>query len=201
VTLWPDDLGGAGQSAAHHDPPQPAGHDPLAELLGPVGATPSSWTVGAAGERHTAALLTSLAARGWTVLHDRRLPGQRANLDHLAIGPPGVVLIDSKQFRGRIKLLGGRLWYGPRDLQTVFDLVNWEATECAHRLGAEVMPMLCIHGAHLPTPVMRWHGIRIAEPGRLTAVLDAMAAVLDPLDVIGLAARADRLLPPASCTP
>ena len=29
-------------------------------------------------------------ARTWAVLHDRRVPGSRANLDHLVIGPSGV---------------------------------------------------------------------------------------------------------------
>jgi hypothetical protein len=48
-----------------------------------------AWRRGAAGERRTARLLDPLARHGWTVLHDLAVPGSRANLDHLVIGPGG----------------------------------------------------------------------------------------------------------------
>jgi Nuclease-related domain len=72
-----------------------------------------AWRRGAVGERRTARLLGQLERRGWAVLHDLAVPGSRANLDHLAIGPGGVFVIDSKQYRGRLQLdRSGRLWYG-----------------------------------------------------------------------------------------
>jgi hypothetical protein len=58
------------------------------------------WRRGAAGERRTARLLEPLERHGWVVLHDLSVPGSRANLDHLVIGPGGVFVIDSKQYRG-----------------------------------------------------------------------------------------------------
>jgi hypothetical protein len=48
-----------------------------------------AWRRGAAGERRTARLLGPLERQGWAVLHDLAVPGSRANLDHLAIGPGG----------------------------------------------------------------------------------------------------------------
>jgi hypothetical protein len=54
-----------------------------------------AWRRGAAGERRTARLLAALERHGWAVLHDLAIPGSRANLDHLAIGPAGVFVIDS----------------------------------------------------------------------------------------------------------
>ena len=72
-----------------------------------------AWRRGAAGERRTARLLDPLERHGWAVLHDLALPGSRANIDHLVIGPGGVLVIDSKQYRGRLQLeSSGRLWYG-----------------------------------------------------------------------------------------
>jgi Nuclease-related domain len=65
-----------------------------------VSPATSAWRRGAAGERHTARLLRRLEQRGWVVLHDLAVPGSRANIDHLAIGPGGVVVIDSKQYGG-----------------------------------------------------------------------------------------------------
>ena len=57
-----------------------------------------AWRRGAAGERHTARLLDPLERHGWAVLHDLALPGSRANIDHLVIGPGGALVIDSKHY-------------------------------------------------------------------------------------------------------
>ena len=122
--------GGAGASASEHHQSLlvPSANDdrtdvPLGDLLGPLRpleTTPvANWRRGAEGERATAGLLDPLRHLGWAVLHDRRLPGSGANIDHLLIGP-GVHVIDSKACRGRIKLLGdGRLWYGRTCLDEV----------------------------------------------------------------------------------
>jgi hypothetical protein len=37
------------------------------------------------------------------LLHDRRIPGNRANIDHLAIGPGGVTVIDAKNYTGKVR--------------------------------------------------------------------------------------------------
>jgi Nuclease-related domain len=63
-----------------------------------------AWRQGAAGERRTARLLAPLERQGWAILHDLAVPGSAANLDHLVIGPGGVFVIDSKQYRGRLQL-------------------------------------------------------------------------------------------------
>jgi Nuclease-related domain len=62
-----------------------------------------SWETGAEGEE---ALAASLARRcpDVIVLHDRRMPGSRANIDHLAIAPSGVHVIDAKRYRGKIEV-------------------------------------------------------------------------------------------------
>ena len=58
---------------------------------------------GADGEETTAAVLAGLPTGQWTVLHDLRWPGRRfANVDHVVIGPPGVFVIDSKNWSGQI---------------------------------------------------------------------------------------------------
>jgi hypothetical protein len=58
---------------------------------------------GADGEVATALALLALPADRWTVLHDLRWPGRRfANIDHLVVGPPGVFVIDSKNWSGRL---------------------------------------------------------------------------------------------------
>ncbi len=57
------------------------------------------WRAGAEGERLVADELDQLAASGWRVLHDVRWPGRPvANLDHVAVGPGGVVVVDTKNW-------------------------------------------------------------------------------------------------------
>jgi hypothetical protein len=60
---------------------------------------------GAEGERVTAAVLEELPNEEWTVFHDLRWPGRRyANVDHVVVGPPGVFVIDTKNWSGHIKV-------------------------------------------------------------------------------------------------
>jgi Nuclease-related domain len=54
---------------------------------------------GAAGERRTERVLGPLARVSWTITHDLELPGA-GNIDHLAVGPSGVFVLDSKAWSG-----------------------------------------------------------------------------------------------------
>ena len=57
-----------------------------------------------------ATTLATLAPYGWTALHDVHWPGRpQANIDHIAIGPGGVVVVDAKNWTGHITLEGGTL--------------------------------------------------------------------------------------------
>ena len=38
------------------------------------------------------------------MLHDRRLPGSRANIDHLAVAPSGIHVIDAKRYKGKVEV-------------------------------------------------------------------------------------------------
>jgi len=61
------------------------------------------WADGARGEE---LLAEALAERcpGVAFLHDRRMPGSRANIDHIAFAPSGVHVIDAKRYSGRIRV-------------------------------------------------------------------------------------------------
>ena len=61
----------------------------------------AGWEAGAEGERRTAAVLAELATEGWQVLHDVHWPGRPfENIDHIVVGPAGVLVIDSKNWSG-----------------------------------------------------------------------------------------------------
>ena len=52
---------------------------------------------GAAGERAVADALAPLEAKGWRILHDL-VDLEGGNIDHLAVGPPGIAVIDAKNW-------------------------------------------------------------------------------------------------------
>lgn len=59
-----------------------------------------AWDQGAVGEELMARRLAELPDT-FRVLHDRRIPGTRANIDHIAVGPTGVWVIDAKRYKGK----------------------------------------------------------------------------------------------------
>lgn len=62
----------------------------------------AAWKRGAEGEERVARRLEKhLAGSGVQFLHDRAIPLSPANIDHLAIGPGGVTVIDAKNVRGK----------------------------------------------------------------------------------------------------
>lgn len=91
-----------------------ANHPKLGGLILALTDDPPSitaWRTGAAGSERLGGILDSLADRGVLALHDRRIPRSRANIDHIAIGPAGVFVIDAKRYKGRpsLRVEGGIL--------------------------------------------------------------------------------------------
>ena len=77
------------------------------------------WERGAEGEEATANALAGLPSGTWTVFHDMKWPGRRyANVDHVVVGPPGVFVIDSKNWSGQVAVKDGVLRQGGRSRET-----------------------------------------------------------------------------------
>jgi hypothetical protein len=75
------------------------------------------------------------------ILHDLAIPGSRANLDHLVIGPGGVFMVDPKQYRGRLQVAAdGSLWHGRYPLAPILRVARFEADQAAHILAVNVSP-------------------------------------------------------------
>jgi hypothetical protein len=153
-----------------------------------------AWRRGAAGERHTARLLGPLERHGWAILHDLGLPGSRANIDHLMIGPGGVFVIDSKQYRGRLQLDPfGRLWHGRYPLAPSLQAVSFEADQAAQVLpdpGVVVVPVVAVHGVQVPWGKVVVEGVPVVPARRLPSMLRQLPAVLGPERVAGVASEA-----------
>ena len=82
---------------------------PLIKLA--TGGRPATlaWDRGGRGEVVVGASLKKAAENLGYVLHDRAIPGSRSNIDHIAVVPSGVWVIDTKSHHGLVerRRLGG----------------------------------------------------------------------------------------------
>lgn len=124
-----------------------------------------AWGVGAQGEEIVGRRLDKAASPNLRVLHDRRIPGTIANIDHIAVGQRGVFVIDAKHYTGapRLQVSGGlfsrrveKLMVGRRDqtrrvvgvLRQMDDVMS--ALENAHIADVPTFGMLCFVEAEWP---------------------------------------------------
>jgi len=153
-----------------------------------------AWRRGATGERRTARLLASLERRGWAVLHDLAIPGSAANIDHLVIGPGGVIVVDSKRYRGRLRLdRDGMVWHGRQLLVSALRRVLWAADQADEVLGVaevQVAAVVAVHGAAVPWGLVQADGVTIVPARRVPDLLQALPPILEPERVAWLADRA-----------
>ena len=157
---------------------------------------------GAHGEEVTAAALAGLPA-GWTVLHDVAWPDRKlANIDHVVVGPPGVFVIDSKNWAGRIDVDQGVLRQDRRSrVPTVQSAVAGAAAV------AKVMPevrrdhvyaVLCFTDSEAPDAVS--DGVLVCSTTSLLALVTSRPAAL-PNDLVRELAAALRSRLPAATAP
>ncbi|HET8632058.1 MAG TPA: nuclease-related domain-containing protein [Thermomicrobiales bacterium] len=98
----------------------------------------------AAGERGEDALAAALARDlpdDYTLYRNLRLPGYRADLDAVLLGPPGVVVLENKAYRGEFVLYHDR-WYRADpdgDLRPWRASPTCQAADNAARLAAWLM--------------------------------------------------------------
>jgi hypothetical protein len=71
------------------------------------------YATGASGEKLVAAALQPLTEWGWTLLEDRYASARsKTNIDLIAVGPGGIVVIDAKNWQVRPRLVNGVLMHG-----------------------------------------------------------------------------------------
>jgi hypothetical protein len=108
-----------------------------------------AWAQGARGERLLGEYLEKLHDDSTViVLHDRRIPGSRANLDHIAITRSGEVwAIDAKNYTGKVQRIdkGGwfstdeRLYVGRRDCSKLVAGMAKQVNAIKSAIGEPVM--------------------------------------------------------------
>jgi len=141
----------------------------------------TAWKLGSEGEATLGRSLDRLTERGYRVFHDLAIPGSRANIDHLVVGPTGVYVIDAKNYSGRVTFSKGTLWHGRYPLTKTISTVRWEADQVVKHLPPEtaVSAVMCVMGVPMPRDSMQVGGVHVVEgPRRLAKGVLARPAVL-----------------------
>ena len=149
-----------------------------------------AWDTGALGEERLGARLNELASDTLRVLHDRRIPRTRANIDHLAVTPTGVYVIDAKKYQGRphLKIEGGflrprieKLLVGSRDCTKLVDGVVKQVDIVRNVLDDDipVHGVLCFVEADWPLigGAFTTRGVQVLWPKKLYPILQATGSL------------------------
>ncbi|MDP9332009.1 MAG: NERD domain-containing protein [Actinomycetota bacterium] len=167
-----------------------------------------AWAQGSVGEQRVGATLDELIARGAVVLHDRRIPGTKANIDHIVVAPSGVWIVDAKNYRGEVgrRDVGGlfltdvRLYVGRRDCTKLIAGMAKQVAAVQRALdGASIptRPVLCFTEAEwsLFAKPFELDGVLIIWPKSLIKVITNVSA--SSVDVPAVASRIAERLPVA----
>lgn len=143
-------------------------------------------------------------------MHDRRKPATRGNIDHVAVGPGGVTVIDTKKLKGRVRVTRrgflhrhAELRVGGRDRTVLVAGVEDQARAVRVVLARHGLADVPVSGAlqfvdgDLPLfglPAIR--GVTLGWP-RKVARLARRPGALSPDEVTRVAQLLDRELPPA----
>lgn len=178
-------------------------HPHLGGLILALSDDPQStraWSSGARGEEILGRSLDGLAESGIRMLHDRRIPGTRANIDHVAVSHSGVHVIDAKRYvdkRPSLRVEGGflrprveRLMVGSSDRTKLVDGVERQLSlvrEALERAGLGDAPsrgVLCFVDGDWPLIGGQFtvRGVAVRWPKALRAEITA-AGTLDDVRI------------------
>jgi Nuclease-related domain len=147
-----------------------------------------AWAIGARGEEKLAEELASV--EGLQMLHDRRVPGTRGNIDHIAIAPAGVFVVDAKFYDGviRVRNVGNifrrdeRLYVGSRDCSKLARNMRWQVEAVVTALAhadvnpvPRVVPVLCFVDGDWPRfgAPDAFEGVRLESERSVAKVFNA----------------------------
>jgi hypothetical protein len=140
---------------------------------------------------------------GIKVLHDRRIPQSKANLDHIVVAPRGVFVIDAKLRKGLIQVRDirtdirseRRLYVGSWNRSWMADTVKWEVELVKSALIAAgllhvspIVPVICFVDGIWPGgfgPPQQFDGVWLEDGRSITKFLSGRP-VLDWDVIVGV---------------
>jgi hypothetical protein len=132
---------------------------------------------GAKGEEWVAHELAFLSS-DYTVFNGLHFSGGKQNFDHIVVGPSGIFVVETKNWRGSVEFRGGKLYAGGKEpsrppLKQVkaatAELASWmDDTGLA---DIPVHSVLCFISTELPEEIMNVNGVVVCSGFRLVNVL------------------------------
>jgi hypothetical protein len=172
-------------------------------VAGPSERT-AAWANGSKGEQEVGHYLTRAIGTHGVVLHDRVQRG-RANIDHIAIVPSGVWVIDTKRYRGRVEQRGGWFRAAPALYVNGHNRTNLVAGAQHQRqlvqraVGPKVpvQAVLCFTDADWGffAKPFHLHDVMVTWPRRLAGTLVVGGGQLDQREQEEVAARVSEAFP------
>ncbi len=163
---------------------------------------------GAQGEERIGRRLDQICSGRAVVLHDRAA-SRNANIDHIVVAATGVWIVDSKNYRGRVRPATGRYFGTPaglrvngRDQAHLPSMASWQIETVASAVDDPGIPVRLIL-AFPSDAAFGWlrkrfeiDGIWICAPGQLDHVIFASAPQSVGFDQLeSIAGRLGRRLP------
>jgi len=131
---------------------------------------------GVAGEQRVGAVLEQLSDHGWLALHD--VPTGRGNIDHVAIGPGGLIAVETKSHAGRRSV--DRI--DPAWLKQSYAQKCW----LERVTGTKADGLLVFSSAYLDRHITRRRGVLILPARSLARALQRRRPVLSADEVQAL---------------
>jgi hypothetical protein len=171
-----------------------------------------AWARGAQGEARLARYLLRTLGPQTVTLHDRRVPGSKANIDHIIVAASGIWIVDAKNYKGKVEQrdIGGwlhtemRLYVNGRDQSKLVDGLAKQVNavlEAIEDADIEVTAALCFVNSEwgLFAKPFRLGGTLVTWPQKLSAVI-AGPGPLSPGEVGRIGEKLVSALPPAVST-
>jgi len=160
-----------------------------------------AWATGAEGEELVAKRFEALVESGAIVLHDRRIPGTKANIDHIVITAAEVIVVDTKKYKGKIETGKNWLKVNGRDQTKLIDGLRKQVDLVAeHTDRPEVTGALCfVEGEFALIRSKQVQGFTVCGPRKLAKRLGERheQATSAGLDIEAVAAIIDQRFVPA----
>jgi len=173
-------------------------------------STTLAWQRGSLGESKLAASLGKLERQDIVILHDRRVPRTRGNIDHIVVAPAGVYVVDAKRYTGEVRVrdLSGlfgspdrHLYVGRRDCSKLASGMVWQVdavrAALSERDDVPVSPVLCFIDAEWPlfSVPPTFQAVRLEGPRSLRKLV-SQAGPLSQEEVIEIGIVLSHELPP-----
>lgn len=177
----------------------------VAAALTPTPQHVKAWNQGAVGERKVGAKIDRVVSRHGVALHDRLVPGTKANIDHIIVTRHGIWVVDAKNYSGTPKRRNKgswwrpkhRLYVGPCDQTSLIDGVK-KQLKVVSRYAPNIPVRGCLSFVQADITTLprsfKIDGITIMRAGQLRSQIFAGPKIMTDAEVAAAAKQLNKYL-------